>query len=113
MKDIQSSVCKEESIDVDARSRDSPGQVPGFMDRFTLEYTGHHTGGGAKDDKGHGCPDKPSIDPLNRETEVKAEYRYLRHGNTDVVDELAKVVQLLLESASDVSSYLLSVSNLE
>ena len=113
MNDIQSSVCEEESIDIDARSRDISGQVPGFMDRFALEHTCHHTGGGTNDDEGHTCPDKPSIGPLNSETEVKAEDRYLCHGNTNVIGELAKVVQLLLQSAFDISSYPFSVFNLE
>ena len=52
LENVQSSVCEEESIDVDARSRDSPGHVPGFMNGGALEYTGRQRSSGSNDDKG-------------------------------------------------------------
>lgn len=99
MKDVQSGICEEESVDVDARAIHTSGRIPSFVDRCALEYTGNHASCGRNNHEDHACPDKPSVVSLNSESKVKVEDRNLCDCYANVIYKLAEVVQLSLESA--------------
>ncbi len=97
MENVQSGVCKEECINIDAGSGNRAGGVPRFVDGSALEHAGQDGAGGTNDDEDHASPDNPAEGLLDSKTEVEGEYCYLRHCYADVVYDFAKVIELLLE----------------
>ena len=89
LKYVEPSVCKEEGIDIDARSLDL--QVRSSANSSALEDAGGYRSDGSSGHDGYAYPDEPSKTPLQSDVVVKVKNRYLRYRYTEIKNDLAGV----------------------